>query len=277
MSRRHWFIALLIALGMHGSLLAWQAAEPVANIGAVAVGEQGLDSGYGLAGSYADQLQPPPVQEPPAETNDISQQTKSQPEEINAPQPLEPEIAADTESLPEQQGIAPVIEVAQAPAQEISTDTPPEQVAESKSRPEPNSESSPQSDAEAKPQPAENAVRATGTDVQRTLGGKKVGDARSYYSLLMAWLNQYKTYPAEAKKQKQQGVVSVQFTVNSNGDVVSRSIKKSSGHQLLDTAALAMFDAATPLPPIPEFMQRDRLTLVLPVEFSLITNNVFKE
>ena len=47
--------------------------------------------------------------------------------------------------------------------------------------------------------------------------------------------------------------------------------------QELDEAALKMLREADPVPGIPDDLGRDTLTLVIPVEYSLITNNSYVE
>ena len=121
-------------------------------------------------------------------------------------------------------------------------------------------------------QPASEAsVRGTGSSSDKSTGGFK-GSSKDYFSHLMAYLNKYKRYPVSAKKLKQQGVVHLQFTMNPSGNILAKSIKKSSGHQLLDDATLTMLTKASPLPAPPEQLKRERLTLVIPINFSLITN-----
>ena len=96
-------------------------------------------------------------------------------------------------------------------------------------------------------------------------------DPNSYVGQLVAWLNQYKDYPAQLKKKKQQGVVVLTCTINRAGEVLGADVQQSSDYPLLDQAALDMLTRASPLPPMPESLPRERLNLAVPVEYSLIT------
>ncbi len=87
----------------------------------------------------------------------------------------------------------------------------------------------------------------------------------------MAWLARHKAYPARAKKAKHQGVVTLEFSVDRAGRVVSARVRQSSGHAALDQAALDMLERANPVPPIPDALAVKRLSLAIPIEFSLIT------
>ncbi len=93
-----------------------------------------------------------------------------------------------------------------------------------------------------------------------------------YFSLVSAHLNRRKTYPAEARQARQQGVVTVRFTVDRNGSVSGASIKRSSGHELLDRATLDLLRRVAPLPRMPTSMQRDSITLSLPIDYALRTS-----
>lgn len=93
-----------------------------------------------------------------------------------------------------------------------------------------------------------------------------------YFALVSAHLNRRKVYPAAARQARQQGVVTVRFTVDRHGNVSGVSIKRSSGHELLDNATLELLQRVAPLPRMPSSMQRNSVTLSLPIDYSLRTN-----
>ena len=92
-----------------------------------------------------------------------------------------------------------------------------------------------------------------------------------YFSQISAYLNRRKNYPVEARKARQQGVVVIRFTVDRMGNVSDVSIKRGSGNDTLDTATLDLLRRVAPLPKMPASMQRDSVTLSLPIDYSLRT------
>ena len=76
----------------------------------------------------------------------------------------------------------------------------------------------------------------------------------SWRDLVVARLQQAKRYPSGAEARREQGVVTLSFSVDRNGRVLSRSIARSSGHSALDQEVLAMVQRAQPLPPFPPAM-----------------------
>lgn len=132
--------------------------------------------------------------------------------------------------------------------------------------------------ATASPAPATNALAVTptgkGSGSSQVTGSDPKAKAQEadYFALVSAHLNRKKRYPAEAKKAMQQGIVTVRFTVARDGTVSATSIKRSSGHELLDAATLDLVRRVSPLPRMPASMNRDSVTLSLPIEYSLKTN-----
>lgn len=284
MSRRTWLVAMLLALGAHLALAASLMDRNYRSVStALDDGDLGLEVGLGREGGYQDQLEqqiaePEPVvpeperlrpnpkplpepeleltQKPVADEADV-QVAKAPVDPAPEPKPEPPAPEPKPQSQPEP------LPQPEEPDTPIADDK-----SEAKSKPEPERES------ESRQEPSEVASKAqqqsTGRASQERAGGTR-GDAKSYFAKLMAWLHQHKNYPPELKKEKVQGVVVIKFSINQSGEVISASIKTGSGHASLDQAALDMLERANPVPPIPEAMARERLTLAIPVEYSLIT------
>lgn len=94
-------------------------------------------------------------------------------------------------------------------------------------------------------------------------------DREAFATTLFGHLNRYKRYPAAARMRRQEGVVSLRFTMDRKGRVLSYEIAKTSGSDALDNEARELIKRAAPLPAIPASFGRDTLDLVVPVEFFL--------
>lgn len=111
-------------------------------------------------------------------------------------------------------------------------------------------------------------------DAHDAVGGGPVGTpAPNYVNLLRYWLERNKTYPKDARRLRQQGVVNLYFRVTRDGRVLRHEIRKSSGHALLDGEAEAMLKRAQPLPKFTDDMKGGYLDVVVPVLFSLRGNS----
>jgi len=128
--------------------------------------------------------------------------------------------------------------------------------------------------APAPANPVTVSPTGTGTGSSATAGNdpRARQQEANYFALVSAHLNRRKVYPAEARQARQQGVVTVRFTVDRNGSVSGISIKRSSGHDILDRATLDLLQRVAPLPRMPASMQRDSVTLSLPIDYSLRTS-----
>jgi periplasmic protein TonB len=87
----------------------------------------------------------------------------------------------------------------------------------------------------------------------------------TWQQLLQAQLERFKRYPPRARGAH--GMVTVAFTVGRNGSVVSSHIIQSSGSATLDEEALALIKRAQPLPPPPNTIADNQLSLVVPINF----------
>ena len=99
--------------------------------------------------------------------------------------------------------------------------------------------------------------------------GSLNGPGDDYLGLLQRWLTRFRVYPDEAKKQKEEGVALIGFTLARDGTVLKAWLVKSSGYPLLDEAALKMMHDASPVPKVPDRYQGETLTLTIPENFHM--------
>jgi protein TonB len=91
----------------------------------------------------------------------------------------------------------------------------------------------------------------------------------SWVRQLLAHLNRYKQYPPAARSRREEGVVTLSFTMDRDGLILARRVANSSGSKLLDAEALAMLRRAEPLPPFPASMAGASRSFNVPIRFSL--------
>ncbi len=149
---------------------------------------------------------------------------------------------------------------------------------EAQASPSDNERETAEPEVQASAASVQAAIKSSGRSDQRQSGGVK-GNAKNYINQMNRWLAQHQGYPMAAKKEKQEGTVRVAFTIDRSGTVLRRSIETSSGYALLDEAALKVLDDASPLPQVPDDFApgRAQLSLVKPIDFTLITNTSFKD
>jgi protein TonB len=210
-----------------------------------------------------------------------------------APLPAAP--AAVSDAAPGPQMVAQPRAAAVAPppepqmAQPLPDDEAPAEVTFSLPKPRPNLEPR-ESPGESKPQvhdgeplrgrghpPAPRTTAAPRFE-QRTAPAPRAASpgvsasraaAANWRDLVVARLQQSKRYPNGAASRREEGVVTLSFSVNRGGRVLSRRIARSSGYRDLDQEALAMIERAQPLPPFPPAMTQSVVHLRVPIRFSL--------
>lgn len=117
--------------------------------------------------------------------------------------------------------------------------------------------------AEVTTQEVAPMVAAEQQSIGSKLSGGDVSAQRIYMGEIAKKLQRYKVNP----RSTQEGTVLVRFTVDAQGEIMSRTILQSSGSKLLDDAAMASLDRAAPFPPLPGVVARGPLELQVPFHF----------
>ena len=117
--------------------------------------------------------------------------------------------------------------------------------------------------------PGPGAVRPPGGALGDGAPDGAADAAADYHARLRAWLERHKRYPRRARRRREQGVVVLRFVADRAGAVLDLEVENSSGHPLLDDAALDMVRRAQPLPEMPPGMRESRAEHLLPVRFAL--------
>lgn len=91
----------------------------------------------------------------------------------------------------------------------------------------------------------------------------------TWKGLLLRHLERHKRYPADAQRQRQEGVVYVHFRLSRDGRVLAARLERPTGVASLDQEGLDLLQRAQPLPPLPSDQPGESLELLVPVQFYL--------
>lgn len=125
-----------------------------------------------------------------------------------------------------------------------------------------------------RPQPqAESATEATEVSVAVTPPvperGPDAAGLRQYRLALAGEARRYRRYPETARREGQTGTAEVRVTVEAAGAMRQAELSRSSGHALLDAAALEMLREAASHAVLPESLRGRRFAVLLPVVFEV--------
>jgi protein TonB len=84
------------------------------------------------------------------------------------------------------------------------------------------------------------------------------------YSYIQNLIRRKLIYPQQAKRMGIKGTVGILFTINADGTVSDVTVDKSSGHDILDQAAMDAILKASPFPKPPLMAQ-----IAIPIDFKL--------
>lgn len=83
-------------------------------------------------------------------------------------------------------------------------------------------------------------------------------------------LEHYKFYPRAARRDRIEGTALLRFSLDRDGRLLARELVTSSGHAILDRAALDLLARAAPYPALPHDAALERIELTLPVDYRLV-------
>lgn len=115
--------------------------------------------------------------------------------------------------------------------------------------------------------PITAAAQRNGTEVVTPAADPLVNSATLH---VLDWLAQHRRYPAPARRARLQGTVEIVVLLMPDGRLVGQRIAQSSGHAVLDKAALELLRRASPVPTSAFFTGEARqLELRLPIIYRL--------
>jgi len=83
-------------------------------------------------------------------------------------------------------------------------------------------------------------------------------------------------YPEEAKRQNLSGNLILDVALNADGEVNSITLRRSSGHKILDDAAIRIVKLAAPFAPFPEELRKDTDVLHITRTWQFLNSHQFQ-
>ena len=168
------------------------------------------------------------------------------------------------EARPEPQPVKPLdkIELTPTPQAELPL-TPPKPVEKPKDKTPKQKHAS----LASAPSPAERKAERTAAPAPGAASHNP--DALpNWKSQLVARLERYNRYPAEAQARGEHGVAQLAFSIDRSGGVHHARIAHSSGSTLLDRETLLLLERAQPLPPPPAEIAGAQIAVVVPIRYN---------
>ena len=217
---------------------------------------------------------PEPTPPPPEPEVDLAQLLPPIPElPLTPPDIPEPEVVLPKPEPPKKKVEEPKVEKPQEKPKK-------EKVEKPKPKPKPKPDPEPEPAVVQKPtqpavqqlaaraaapvQPSAAAAAPSAADVARVSAAKV-----TWRGLLQAHLQKFHKYPRAAQRRNIEGTALIRFRMDRHGKVLSYAIERSSEHEVLDEAALAMLDRAQPLPPLPDEVPGQSIELIIPATFNI--------
>lgn len=124
--------------------------------------------------------------------------------------------------------------------------------------------------AEVKTQAPAARVASTTRPLKRRLSrGQLRGIVKGYYRSLNQLMRQKRSYPRSARRLGLEGTVLVEMVVDKRGQIIDVKVVRSSGHDVLDRAALAQVQQIGRVPQIPSELNKPSMTFHIPFDYRL--------
>ena len=215
---------------------------------------------------------PPDPTPPPPPEPDLSQLLPPIPELPLTP----PDIPAPEVVLPKPE---PEKKKVEEPKPEKPKEKPKKEKVE-KPKPKPKPEPDPEPEVVQKPtqqtvqqqaakaaapvQPSAAPAAPSAAEVARVSAAKV-----TWRGILEAHLQKFQKYPRSAQRRNVEGTTWIRFRMDRAGKVLSYTVERTSEHEVLDEAALAMIERAQPLPRLPDNVPGDSIELIIPANFNI--------
>ena len=95
------------------------------------------------------------------------------------------------------------------------------------------------------------------------------------------WINRVErignlNYPDQARRNKLNGTLILDVTINAKGELIKIDLRKSSGHKILDDAAQRIVKLAAPYSPFPDKLKQEADVIHITRSWEFINNSQFK-
>jgi TonB family protein len=249
-SRRLWFCAALVALGLHVGGAAWALADL-----------KGDDDDGGLGASGAEVIDID-MASPKLEDDDLPAGEDSQ---AQAASNATPEQKAEVEQTDLPKDMPTETEEADrvVTTSDVKKPTEEQKVQAVETRATEAADAAQDSSRKALAEDAPEAEKAKAPN--QGIGKDKLKETAKWGRKISAYFELHKKFP-EGKKNAAQ--VKVALVLNRRGNVISANVVESSGDQAYDAAALAMIHRSDPVPAPPADLTEDQFAFSLPVIFN---------
>ena len=92
---------------------------------------------------------------------------------------------------------------------------------------------------------------------------------QAYLARLAALIERHRFYPRMSRRLLEQGTVVLRLDLRRDGEFAEVAVSNASGHDRLDEAALETLHKVARFDPIPDVLQRERWSILVPIEYRL--------